>query len=183
MRSIQLFLAAIASTNCLGSASLATDPATPRIDHQQNLDARGLPVIKGWLAALGLWLVGTLVFVVLSDTARVKEPGTCSGSDVELWPLLAVGSDFASLFVGVPLALLAAQLLRSVSSRRIQDLSLFAVITLLPAILCTVFSPESGLSALVFSALPGCCAAFGRAAACGSGWGRSKRDANATESS
>lgn len=151
------------------------EPTSNRISTQ------GAAIIEGWLVALGLWLMGTLVFVILSDTARVKEPGTYYGSDVEWWPLLAAGSVFVSLFVGVPVALLLAHLLRSVSSRWIQILSFFAVFTLLPAILFTVFSPEPWLSALVFSAPLGCCAAFGRAAAFGFGWDRSKRDANATK--
>lgn len=161
---------AIASTNFWGALHLQQtqqhhESTTNRISTQ------GVATIKGWLAALGLWLVGTLVFVILSDTTRAKEPGTYYSSNVEWWPLLAVGSVFVSLFVGVPLALLVAHLLRSVSSRWIQVFSFFAVFTLLPAILFTVFSPESWLSALVFSTPLGCCVAFGRVAAFGSGWG------------
>ncbi|PQZ96261.1 hypothetical protein CQ018_03020 [Arthrobacter sp. MYb227] len=71
------------------------------------------------------------------------------------------------------------RVLRLVSKPWIHMVTFFVLFTLLPAILFSVSSPDSWVSALGFSALPGCCAAVGRVVAFRSVQGGFQRDMSA----
>ncbi|PQZ96262.1 hypothetical protein CQ018_03025 [Arthrobacter sp. MYb227] len=124
----------------------------------------GPAIAKGWFVAVGLWLVGTLISMLITEILSEGGSGSFISSSLGIWAVFSVASVLVAGVLGLPLALLLNRFMRQVQTPWIHVLAFAMFFTLSGAILMSGMT-GSFLSALGVSCWMGLCAAAGRLAA------------------
>ena len=115
--------------------------------------------VKGWIVAFGVWSVVTLLVAVADEIAS---PASWA---LTAWGLTIMVSFFVALFLGSPVALLLAVVLRGVRKQWLHVLAFAVVFTGLTVVAFTMLAPVLGTAfILIIAAVVGISAGLGRAA-------------------
>lgn len=124
----------------------------------------GYAIAKGWFVAVGLWLVGTLIAVFITEVLPEGGASGAISSVIGFWALISTISVLIAGVLGLPLALLIDRFMRPVQTPWKHVLVFALLFTLTGALLMSGIT-GSYWNALGVSCWMGLCAGVGRAAA------------------